>query len=139
MRSGFTATRLAMSVGLGMLLAAAPTLAHHSFAAVYDDKKSVTIEGTVVQFSLRNPHSFIFVEAPEPDVRANDASQPVQRFEVEWFAVHQAKREGVNRDTLKTGDHVVVTGNPGRNPGDHRLRVLTITRPADGWKWAGTF
>ena len=121
-----------MSVGLGMLLATAPMLAHHSFAAVYDDKKSVTIEGTVVQFTMRNPHSFIFVEAP-------DASQQVQRFEVEWFAVHQAKREGVNRDTLKIGDHVVVTGNPGRNPGDHRLRVLTITRPADGWKWAGTF
>ena len=37
------------------------------------------------------------------------------------------------------GDHVIITGNPGRNPEDHRLRMRTITRPSDGWKWGGTF
>jgi hypothetical protein len=113
-------------------VAAAPMLAHHSFAAVYDDKKSVTIEGTLVQFSFRNPHSFIFVEA-------KDADEQVQRFEVEWISARQATQEHVGKDTLKAGDHVVITGNPGRSSADHRLRMLTITRPADGWKWAGTF
>jgi thiamine monophosphate kinase len=48
-------------------------------------------------------------------------------------------RQGVTRETLKPGDDVVVVGNPGRNPADHRLRMVNITRPADGWKWGGTF
>ena len=45
----------------------------------------------------------------------------------------------LTRETLKPGDHVIITGNPGRNPEDHRLRMRTITRPSDGWKWGGTF
>jgi multidrug efflux pump subunit AcrA (membrane-fusion protein) len=123
---------LTMTIVFGVLVADAPMLAHHSFAAVYDDKKSVTIEGTVVQYSFRNPHSFVFVEVP-------GANQQVQRFEVEWIAARQAGREGVTKDTLKAGDRVVVTGFPGRNADDRRVRMLSITRPADGWKWAGTF
>ena len=41
--------------------------------------------------------------------------------------------------SVKPGDHVIITGNPGRNPEDHRLRMRTISRPKDGWKWGGTF
>ena len=40
---------------------------------------------------------------------------------------------------LKAGDHVIVTGAPGRNPDDHRMRMRSITRPKDGFKWNGTF
>jgi hypothetical protein len=36
---------------------------------------------------------------------------------------------------LKPGDHVVISGNPGRNPADHRVRLLKIQRPKDGWSW----
>jgi hypothetical protein len=32
-----------------------------------------------------------------------------------------------------------VVGNPGRNPADHRLRMVNITRPSDGWNWGGSF
>src|SRR5665213_1411261 len=46
---------------------------------------------------------------------------------------------GVTHDTLKPGDKVIVVGNPGRNPADHRIRMQSIERPSDGWKWAGTF
>ncbi len=126
------ATITTTAAGICMLLAAAPMFAHHSFAAIYDDKRSVTVEGTLVQFVLRNPHSFVFVEA-------KDTEGLTQRFEVEWIAARQANRERVNKDSLKAGDHVVVTGNPGRNPADHRMRMLTITRPEDGWKWYGSF
>ena len=38
---------------------------------------------------------------------------------------------------VKVGDKVIITGDPGRNPADHRLRMRTITRPSDGWKWGG--
>jgi hypothetical protein len=51
----------------------------------------------------------------------------------------QLGRQGVTRETLKPGDHVIIVGNPGRNPDDHRLRMVNITRPSDGWKWGGTF
>jgi len=46
---------------------------------------------------------------------------------------------GLVEQGLKPGDHVVIIGNPGRYPDDHRLRMVNITRPSDGWKWGGSF
>ena len=106
--------------------------AHHSFAATYFEDKTVTIEGTIVQFLFRNPHSFVHVQGP-------DDKGASQRWAVEWGAGLQLTQMGVERDTLKAGDKVVITGNPGRNPADHRLRMRSIERPKDGWKWSGTF
>jgi hypothetical protein len=106
--------------------------AHHSFAATYFEDKTQKIEGNLVQFLYRNPHSFVHVEAP-------DDKGVMQRWAVEWGAGGQLGRQGVTRETLKPGDHVIIVGNPGRNPEDHRLRMVNITRPSDGWKWGGTF
>lgn len=106
--------------------------AHHSFAATYFEDKKVTIEGDLVQFLYRNPHSFVHVEVKDPNGETT-------RWAVEWGAGGQLGRQGVTRETLKPGDHVIIVGNPGRNPEDHRLRMVTITRPSDGWKWGGTF
>ena len=110
----------------------APVSAHHSFAATYFEDKTDTVEGELVQFLFRNPHSFVHVEG-------KDAQGNPIRYAVEWGAGLQLNRQGVTRETLKPGDHVIITGNPGRNPEDHRLRMRTITRPSDGWKWGGTF
>ena len=123
---------------LVLLFAAATVLgvrayAHHSFAATYFEDKKVTIEGDLVQFLYRNPHSFVHVESKDPQ------TGETIRWAVEWGAGGQLGRQGVTRETLKPGDHVVVVGNPGRNPEDHRLRMVNITRPSDGWKWGGTF
>lgn len=105
--------------------------AHHSFAATYFQDKTLTIKGELVQFLFRNPHSFVHV------VAADEKGQ-VQRWAIEWGAGGSLARHGVTRETLKPGDRVIVTGLQGRNPDDHRLRMLTIERPADGWKWGGT-
>ena len=104
--------------------------AHHSFAATYVVDKEIKIEGKLVEFLYRNPHSFVKVEA------LDDKGQ-TQTWVVEWGGVAQLGREGVSRDTLKAGDHVTVTGNPGRDPEEHRIRLHSITRPSDGWKWVG--
>jgi hypothetical protein len=104
--------------------------AHHSFAATYQVDKETTIEGKLVEFLYRNPHSFVKVEAPD------DKGQ-LQTWAVEWGGVAQLGRGGVSRETLKPGDHIIVTGNPGRDPADHRIRLHSITRPSDGWKWVG--
>lgn len=109
------------------LLAGATPLAHHSFAATYLEDKSVTIEGEIVQFLLRSPHSFVHVMVTQPDGMK-------VRYVVEWGSPSQLSGK-VSRDTLKAGDKVVISGNPGRNTADHRVRLLTFKRPADGWSW----
>lgn len=112
------------------LAVSAAAYAHHSFAATYFVDKEVTVEGTLTQFLFRNPHSFVKVEAPD------DKGQMVT-WAVEWGGGAQLNQEHVTRDTLKPGDHVVVTGNPGRDPSDHRIRLHKIVRKSDGWKWEG--
>ena len=96
--------------------------AHHSFAATYLEDQSVTIEGELVQFLFRNPHSFVHV-----NVKQKDGS--VVRYAVEWGGAGQLGGQGVTRETLKAGDRVQITGSPGRNPADHRVRMVSLYRP----------
>ncbi len=125
-------TLLALVVIAGAVVSGGRALAHHSFAATYFEDKTQKVEGNLVQFMYRNPHSFVQLEAP-------DEKGVVQRWSIEWGAGGQLSRQGVTRETLKPGDHVIIVGNPGRNPEDHRLRMVNIIRPSDGWKWGGTF
>ena len=110
------------------VLAAAPLAAHHSFTATYDETQEIELEGTLVSFMFRNPHSFVHLMAP-------DENGDMQRWAVEWGAAGVLDRQGVSRESLRVGDHVVITGNPGRNAIDHRLRMQTLLRPADGFGW----
>lgn len=113
-----------------MLTMGGVAYAHHSFAATYIVDKEIKIEGKLVEFLYRNPHSFVKVEAPD------DKGQ-MQTWAVEWGGGAQLSRDGVSRDTLKPGDHVIVSGNPGRDASEHRIRMHSISRPSDGWKWVG--
>jgi hypothetical protein len=119
-------------VAVAVILVAMPLLAHHSFTAVYNTDKVVSIEGRLTQFMFRNPHSFVHVDVKEE-------SGQVTRYSIEWAGAGQLSREGLSTATLRPGDHVIVTGNPGRNPADRRMRMKTITRPSDGLRWGGTF
>jgi hypothetical protein len=109
-------------------LVGAQAYAHHSFAATYLEDKNVTIEGDIVQFLFRNPHSWVHVNVKEK----NGA---VVRYAVEWGGTGQLGQQGVTRDSLKIGDHVIISGNPARNKKDHRVRMLTLERPKDGFGW----
>jgi len=102
--------------------------AHHSFAATYDTAKTVTIEGKVTQFLLRNPHSFLHVVVMDKDGKE-------QNWNIEWAAAGQLGGSGVTREALKVGDPVVITGNPARDPADQRLRMVTVNRTSDGFNW----
>lgn len=117
---GILAAALALSVG--------GAFAHHSFTATYDESAMIEIEGQLVQFMFRNPHAWVHVMAP-------DDNGEMQRWGVEWGGAGQLAGQGVSRDSLKPGDHVVITGNPGRNPRDHRLRMRSLLRPSDGYGW----
>ena len=112
----------------GVLFAGSGVVAHHSQVAVYESKTEQKIEGELVQVLIRSPHSWVHVEAKDP-------KGDVQRFAVEWGGAAQLRSAGVDVKTLKIGDKVKVTGRPGRNAMDHRLLMMYIERPSDGWSW----
>jgi hypothetical protein len=109
-------------------LSAVPAAAHHSFAAVYQAEETVQIEGKVAQFQFRNPHSVLHVLVP-------DDSGGMTRWAVEWQGATQLGARGVTGATLRPGDPVIVTGNPGRVAEEHRMLLRTIKRTTDGFGW----
>ena len=114
--------------GLGIILATAPLFAHHSFTALYNTDKTVSIEGKLTQFMFRNPHSFVHVDVKEE-------TGATTRYAIEWAGAAQLNRDGVGSAALRPGDYVIVTGNPGRNPEDHRLRMIKLKRTGDNYTW----
>ena len=120
--------KVALLVLAGACLSGMTAYAHHSQAAQYDTGKQVKIEGTLVQFQFRNPHTFVHIEAP-------DETGQVQRWSIEWGGSGQLTGQGVTRTTLKYGDVVVITANPSRTPNDHKLHMLTLRRNSDGFGW----
>jgi hypothetical protein len=115
-------TALTLGSGIG--------LAHHSATATYIVGKSVKIEGTLKELIWRNPHSYIKVEAP-------DDKGEMQIWVIEGAAPGQLAEQGLTANRLRPGDHVIVTGLPGRIAEDHRLLLETVERPSDGFKWRG--
>ena len=111
-----------------LVVTTATLTAHHSYSGTYLEDQTVRIEGTVLQFVYRNPHSFVTIEATDESGRSG-------RWEVEWASRLALSAQGISPDTLKVADRVVVTGSPGRKPADHRMRMRSILRIADGWRW----
>jgi hypothetical protein len=102
--------------------------AHHSYGATYETKKEIKLEGKLVQFVYRNPHSFVHMQAP-------DDSGTMQRWAVEWSGTAQLANSGVQRDSLKVGDAIVVSARPSRVPGEYRVLMVRLVRPSDGFAW----
>jgi uncharacterized protein DUF6152 len=112
-----------------LVVASGPLVSgHHSFAAHYFEEQSVTIEGKLVEFEYRAPHAWVHMSV-------TGAGGAVERYSAEWANPNRLSRDGITKDTLKAGDHVVITGSPGRNASENRIHLKQIERPADGWKW----
>jgi hypothetical protein len=106
-------------------LALSQAQAHHSYAA-FDRCTPVSLEGEIDSVEWVNPH-----------IRIHLRTQEVASYFVEWFSLIQLEQAGIAPATLKSGDRVVVTGNPLRDPSKKVLSLLTeIRRPSDGWSWA---
>ena len=125
--------RLLILVSLSVLtvltLGGSLTLAHHSASATYIHGKSVKIEGTLKEFVWRNPHSFM-------KVLAADEKGEMQTWVIEGAAPAELNEQGLKTNSLRPGDHVIVTGQPGRIAEDHRLLLESVERPSDGFKWS---
>ena len=102
--------------------------AHHSYAATYDTDSTVRLEGRLVRFEFRSPHSYLHM-------MVQDESGATQRWAVEWAAPSTLVRQGVSADTLRTGDDLIVVARPSRAQGEFRTLMLTLERPADGLTW----
>ena len=117
-----------------VLLISAAAYAHHSFAGTYIEGKLVKLEGDVVEFNIRNPHSFIVIEVTEKDGKK-------VKWGGEWGGVTQLSQGGVNRFTLEVGDHLIMEGAPPRDSLDKKILVRKVWRPAtkekEAWEWAG--
>ena len=121
---------LVLLAATAMFLSGVPAVAHHSFGATYNVDKEITLEGKVVQVSLRSPHSFFFVEVP-------DENGKIQRWSIEGAGAGQLASQGVGRDAFKVGDPVKVVANPARSVESYRARMIKITRTTDGKTWGG--
>jgi hypothetical protein len=112
--------RAIMLAAVGALAAAAPAVAHHSFA-LFEQQKIMTLDGTVHEFQWTNPHAFLEVDVP-------DAGKTT-RWSLELNSPNNLKRQGWSRDAVKPGDKVTVRMNPLRD-GQHGGLFLDLKFPS---------
>ena len=98
--------------------------AHHSFAAAYNMQDAITVEGTIVNVRLTNPHSFFFLDVEDEDGN-------VVRWSFEAGTPGGMIRNGYSSETIKEGDVVTISGFRAKDPTkpNGMLRQLTT---ADG-------
>ena len=110
------------------LLCSMPTLSHHSPESHYLVNELITVTGMVTKFRLINPHARIYF-----DVTAAD--DEVQHWFAEGNASAILRRRGWDKDTLKPGDMIRITGNPARDGGHKMDWKLIVTE--DGTEYRG--
>jgi hypothetical protein len=96
--------------GLVLLIAGVPAWAHHSFAAAYDMSTPITVQGTIVQVRLTNPHSWFFL-----DVK-NTATGKMERWAFEAGTPSGMIRNGYKPDVIKAGAEVTIKGFHAKDP-----------------------
>jgi len=89
---------------LAAALIAAPIFAHHSFSAEYDDKKPVTLKGTVTKVEWMNPHARFYIDV-------KDDAGAVVNWNLELASPNVLMRNGWTRKSLQVGDQVTVSGS----------------------------
>jgi hypothetical protein len=103
-----------------VLVAATSATAHHSFA-MFDQTRTVSLNGVVNVFEWTNPHAFIEVDVAAPSGQA-------ERWSVEMNSPNNLKRQGWNRFSIKPGDKVTLVINPLRD-GKKGGLFLAVTLP----------
>jgi hypothetical protein len=88
----------------GLLLGATAQLfAHHSFAAEFDDKKPISLTGSVTKVDWMNPHIWVYIDV-------KDQSGAVAHWQCEGSAPNGLTRQGWSKGSLKTGDTISIDG-----------------------------
>jgi len=116
-------TKLALgTAALGLLLAAVPVMAHHSFAAEFDSAKPIKLTGSVTKIEWMNPHAYFYI-----DVKDEKTGQTAN-WGLEMGSPNGLMRQGWTRNSMKVGDVVTVEGSAakdGSNIGNARSVTLS--------------
>ena len=105
---------------LSVLPAAAPLLAHHSFAAEYDAKKPFEMKGTITKVDWMNPHVYFYIDV-------KDESGKTANWAFEMGPPRLLERGGWKKNTMKEGDEVIVAGTLAKDGGKHgNARSVTL-------------
>jgi hypothetical protein len=111
-------------VGLGVFLAARPTVAHHAFAAEFDADKPVKLTGAVTRLDWTNPHAWIYVDI-------KDETGKVANWGFELASPNGLMRSGWTRFSLKAGDVVTIEGSRAKN-GSNNANAQTVIVASTG-------
>ena len=84
-----------------LFAAAAPAFAHHAFAAEFDAKKPVTLEGTVTKVEWINPHSWFHIDVKGPD-------GTVVEWMIEGGSPNTLMRQGVTKNSIQIGMELTI-------------------------------
>ena len=95
--------------------------AHHSFAAEYDAKKTVTLRGTVTKFEFTMPHAWVRLEATDENGKSG-------AWSAEFGNPNSMLRRGWTKTTLKPGMEVTIDGSRARD-GSNTIHSTTIKLP----------
>jgi hypothetical protein len=110
----FASRRSTVFAVLGLLLAL-PALAHHSFAVFFDDSKTVSVTGTVVEFRFLNPHGVIRLDVV-------DKAGVKQVWKAETNSPSILERRGWTKESIRAGEVITIDGWPSRD-GANYLRM----------------
>jgi hypothetical protein len=110
---------LVLAVAVLGTLSTAGLRAHHGGAA-FDQRQTITFNGTVTEMSFTNPHILIYW-----DVVRNGTTEKWSG----WLtAPTKLQRAGWTKTTLKPGDKIVVSGRPHKG-GNHILQINKLVAP----------
>ena len=115
------AKSITLAAAFGLLVSAAPLLAHHSFAAEYDTTKPVKVTGVVTKMEWMNPHARFYVDVKEAD-------GTVANWNFELGAIPVLLKQGWRKDALKAGDQVTVEGNRAKDE-SHTAAARVVLLP----------
>ena len=91
------------AVGVSVMMAAGPVLAHHAFSAEFDATAPIKLQGPIVKVELINPHAWIHVAVKKADGKTEE-------WMVEGGTPNTLQRRGITRDTIKVGTVILVEG-----------------------------